>query len=477
MADEDPLAGEVEYPGRNDDIAALLAAGQSPTEVGRRYGLTPGQVQQIDREQRAAAAAAALAPRRPASPVGYDAMAAADRYGGEDAVVHVPFGWVAPARIRDLAARPNPDEVLSEEAMRLVAAGRNANTDRTYRLQWKKFVQWCGDTGRQHMPATPVTCIEWMNELWRRRGRYGRPTAPESVALSLKVIAVAHQRAPRNEVDEAGRQLYGWVPPTTHHLVRKALRGYTQQWLAAGHRPDTAYPLTPGELEMMVGTLDTRSGLGLCDAVLLSIGYDLGGRRVELCDINIGDVELHVREPGDVTSDDYMVVTIPKSKTDQRGEGAEVVLYAHPARTASTCPVRYTLRWFAALEELGYGGPREPLLRVVLTGGPQPTDGSARKCTITDRRIDGHRVEVVVKRAAATAGLLGGPGKRLHIVPHSLRAGSATSAAEHGADTAELDAHYRWSVRGNTSKRYVRAGRSRALNPTRRIWADDDPDT
>ncbi len=390
-----------------------------------------------------------------------------------------PFGWTP--KLAEAAGREHPDERLSMEAARLVFEGRNKRTETTYATQWKKFVDWCGDTGRAHEPGqvTPATCIEWMNELWRRRGRYEQPTAPASVELSLKVIATVHKRAKRLDTDPHGRPLYGYVSPTSHYLVQLALRGYRTQWLRNGYRPDKAHPLTPQELTKMIATLDLRTPMGLCDATLLAIGYDLGGRRIELCNLNIGDIELHIADPGNVQGvddanpsvrPDWIVVNIPFSKTDQRGEGADIPLFAHPPESAATCPVRLAYRWLEALTAAGQTDQRAPFFQVVLNSGRTPADGRPRRGTITGQRIGAQRVELVVERTSKAANLQPEGGRRLHIVPHSLRAGSATAAAESGADKFELDDHYRWSHRGTTAGEYVRAGRRKTRNPTRRIW-------
>jgi integrase len=299
--------------------------------------------------------------------------------------------------------------------------------------------------------------------------------------LSLKVITIVHNRAPLPDVDQSGQRLYGYVSPTKHPDVQLARRGYRKQWLEAGHRPDTAYDLSPEELTLMVETLDVRSPKDLTDATLLAVGYDLGGRRVELAKLDIGDIELHVVDPDNVVGPgvdddqavDYISVHIAMSKTDQAGQGADVILTAHPAESAATCPVRLVLRLLAVLAAAGFVSG--PLFRVVRTGGPVPTDGRPRAGKIMDQRIDGVRVELVVARTSKNAGLTGGAGKRKHIVPHSLRAGSATAAGAAGADTPELNAHFRWSDRGTTAQRYVRRGRAKSQNPARRIWKAKKP--
>lgn len=394
-----------------------------------------------------------------------------------DVVVVPTFGWEPKGRLAELAARPDPDEQLSLEAARLVFAGRSKNTRDTYAVQWRKFVRFCGETGRVECPATPATVIEYMNHLWRTPGRYGQPTAPSSVRLALAVIAVAHKRARRPELDERGHAQYGYVSPTEHPTVTDALRGYTQQWLAAGFRPDTAYPLSKAEMAQLVGTLDGRSVVGVQKATILCVGYDMGGRRSELAAIDMRDLELHVstEDPeqvyaGDENGEggDYIVIHVPMSKTDQDGEGDEVVLFAHQ-EFESTCPVRWTLRWlqWRRRQNIPDTGP---FLLQVRYGGPGPRDGRPRSGKIVPLPVSGESFEDLLVRTSTDAGLHRGPGRRKHIVPHSLRAGSATEAGAAGAEQAALNAHFRWSQKGTTSNRYVRAGRKRSMNPVRRIF-------
>lgn len=375
-------------------------------------------------------------------------------------------------RLERSAGRPDPDTKLSLEASMMIFDGIPENTRKTHKTQWWKFVSWCGTTGREHLPATPQTVVEWIVELGRRKGRYGRPTAPESIRTSLKTIAAAHRRARRPEVDNRGNPMYGWVSPTVHPDVHNALKGYTKNWLLAGHRPDTAHALTRRELGRMVATIDVRTPMGLCDAALLAVGYDLGGRRVELANLNIGDVAFQVEDWQKVTVDDYMAVTIPMSKTDQRGEGAEVLLFAHPPAAAATCPVRLAKAWID--RQAADGHVDGAMFKVVRTGGKARQDGQPKTGKILPDRIDGQRVALVVERYAGRAGLLGGAGARRHIVPHSLRAGAATEAGAGGAQAPEINDHFRWSQNGTTGNRYARLGRRRSANPMRRAWASKE---
>lgn len=375
-------------------------------------------------------------------------------------------------RIVEHADRANPDESLSLEAAMLIFEGTSANTRANRRSQWKKFVLWCGATRRNHEPGyvTVETVVEWILELWRRPGRRGRPTAPETVMASLKTIAMAHRLAKRPERDERGNRLTGYPSPTAHPHVHRAMKAYTKRWLKAGHRPDTAHALTRGELVKLVNTLDRRTPMGVTDAAMLCVGYDMGARRVELADLDIGDLEFHVEDWANATEDDYMLVTVAMSKTDQRGEGAEVVLFAHPVSSASTCPVRAAKKQIDQLAAAGFTSG--PFLRVVRTGGKPRADGGPKTGVIVDQRILGTHVPYVVERCVGLAGM----DPNLHIVPHSLRAGAATEAGAAGADASVINDHIRWSQNGTTGNRYARLGRRRRANPMRKAWAsEEDP--
>ncbi|HEX8346843.1 MAG TPA: hypothetical protein VF657_19195, partial [Actinoplanes sp.] len=86
----------------------------------------------------------------------------------------------------------DPDERYSAAARELIDEGIPKNTREAYlRAAWR-YVQWCGETGRQHMPATPATVVEFILYLGRQPGRYNgvgpdgrelpfRSLAPESV--------------------------------------------------------------------------------------------------------------------------------------------------------------------------------------------------------------------------------------------------------------------------------------------------------
>ena len=376
-------------------------------------------------------------------------------------------------RVAQHSVSRNPDEWMSQAARDLILDGVPANTDRTYRSRWKIYVQWCGGTKRQHLPATEETVVEFIESLWRRPGRYGRPTAPATVRLFLDVISVAHRNAPRPERDQSGRIIRGYVSPTKSETVRRAFRGYAKRWAAAGHRPDKAHAFSMAEVEAMVATCDVRSPTGLLHALVLSLTYDAGFRRSEATAINWPDVELRVADENTVVGrEDHVIVHVPMSKTDQAGEGDEVVLYAHPEEAAVTCPVRLMLSWRAMLRtrEIPLQGP---VLRTVLSPGSPPKDGTPRKGKITGDRLPDEALERILQLAAARSGVdEAREGERpRHIAPHGLRAGAVTAAAEdETVSPASIFEHFRFSKKSPVALGYMRHGRRKSQNPMRRAW-------
>ena len=119
---------------------------------------------------------------------------------------------------------------------------------------------------------------------------------------------------------------------------------------------------------------------------------------------------------GDVTeTNDGLVVTVARSKTDQEGDGRQIgIPYgSNPA----TCPVRTFRAWLGA-SQIDSG----PLFR--------PTD---RHGHLGPERLSDRAVAIMVKRTALAAGL----DPKL-VAGHSLRSGKATSAARAGATEAQI---------------------------------------
>lgn len=392
-------------------------------------------------------------------------------------------------QLAEAAGRKQASETYTPDDWEFILEGVPKNTRKTYAQAWKWILGWTSAHGYPECPMPVETCVKMIRGHWHRQGRYGRPASPATLRLTMSVLSLAHKYAKRPD------GTVGYVSPVGHPDVQRAYRTYQKRWLMAGHRPDKSTPITPEELGVLVGTCHPQEERGARDALALTFVYDMGARRSELLAVNFEDVDLVVRaapedvdwtRPEDIElyvpddpdlrrRSDRLIVHVPMSKTDQEGAGDEVILLAHPARHAKTCPVRRYIAWRVLLAERGLDCSG-PMLRQVLGGGVKPRDGRPRRATITEERMEVVSLETMLSRAVAASGLADMAGRvRRHFSLHGVgRAGPAEAAAENGADTPEMNRHFRWSQRGTTAQQYAARGLRRKNNPVARIWDNEE---
>jgi site-specific recombinase XerD len=144
--------------------------------------------------------------------------------------------------------------------------------------------------------------------------------------------------------------------------------------------------------------------IGLRDHALLALGFAGAFRRSELVALRVEDLT--------ECPDGYQVL-IRRSKTDQTGEGHEIVI----PRGLRIRPVETVQTWLQAA-----GVSEGLLLRAVHRSGQVRPWG-----------LRGPDVALIVKQRAAQAGL-----DPAEFSGHSLRAGFVTSAAETGASILKI---------------------------------------
>ena len=290
---------------------------------------------------------------------------------------------------------------LETEARGYLSASRASNTQRAYASDWRAFTAWCISHGVNELPAEPTTVVLYLTDL-------ARTAKAATVRRRLSSISVAHQAA-------------GLATPTADILVRSAWSGIRR---TNGVAQIGKNALLTDDIRVMVGTLpDTL--LGRRDACLLLLGFSSAMRRSELVALDVADVS---------DTNDGLIVTIRRSKTDQEGEGREVgIPYGS---SPATCPVRAFRAWLDAS-----GIDEGPLFRPINRHGQ-----------LAGARLSDQTVATVVKRTAEAAGL-----DPKGVAGHSLRSGMATSAARAGATEAQI-----MNQTGHKSlavlRRYVRRG-------------------
>jgi integrase len=284
---------------------------------------------------------------------------------------------------------PAPEDYLVpvekvEALKRLVQGAWATNTERAYVRAWKIYEDWCEQVRRAALPTTPASVALFLEE---RGPNLSIPT----LSHVLAAIRWAHD-------------LSGRASPTSSPFVKKIWVGMRRK---KGVAPRNAKePITAAELRALLAQVDRMTLIGKRDAALLLVGFICALRRSELVAI---DVE-HIRDAPSGLS-----MTIPKSKTDQLGEGHVVGVPAF-SRDPGLCPVTALRQWLAA------AGIRNGPVFVAVDGG-----------LARGRRLSPAAVAAVVKKAAASAGF---DPKR--YAGHSLRAGFVTEAYRQGKPEAAI---------------------------------------
>jgi site-specific recombinase XerD len=288
---------------------------------------------------------------------------------------------------------PYADE---HDAVRAFAEAEKAeSTRRCYRFDFEVFSGWCSARGLNPLPADPRT-VAWHISAIACDGM-----SVSSIRRRLAGIAYAHKLAKAPN-------------PCTAEDVKVILAGIRR---TLGTAPKRKAAATADRVRAMLDACPTTT-IGLRDRALLALGFAGAFRRSELVALRVDDLT--------ECPDGYRVL-IRRSKTDQTGEGQEIViprgLKIRPlgdlasARFGPLDPVEAVQAWLQAA-----GISDGILFRAVCRGG-----------RVKPKPLRGHVVALIVKRYALAAGL-----DPKEFSGLSLRAGFITSAAETGASIFKI---------------------------------------
>ena len=191
--------------------------------------------------------------------------------------------------------------------------------------------------------------------------------------------------------------------PIGDERIKATLSGIRRSIGAAPVRKKAA---TSDVVLSMAGTLGGESLRQLRDRAILLVGFASAMRRSELVALNVADLEW--------TSEGVMI-HIRRSKTDQEGLGQSVAV----PRGATACPVAALKAWIEAA-----GIVSGPLFVRIFNKLNQ---------RITDQRLHGRAVAVIVKKGAARLGF-----DVSAFGAHSLRSGLVTSAVKRGVSLLKI---------------------------------------
>ena len=290
------------------------------------------------------------------------------------------------------------------ELQRLAAATRatvvGSRADSTTKKYWAAFRQWKEWAKLHDLPPFPV----------------------KEAHLMLYLQAVGEQTKSKAAVEEAynaqawAHHLGSQPTPTEAAAVKLQLQGLQRQ-LA---KPVQKKKLITVEILASIVEDAEQSGsladLHLATACLISYAGFL--RFDELIQIKAFEIQVYPSS---------MVISIPRSKTDQLRNGAEVVI----ARTGSQlCPVRL-LEKYMAQASIAPSDSQTIFRPIVRTKSGEKLRDSGR--------LTYSRLRECFKRKLEA---LGFPVKQFGL--HSLRAGGATAAANNGVPDRLFKRHGRW---------------------------------
>jgi integrase len=220
------------------------------------------------------------------------------------------IGWTA-TKMRAGAAI-----TINEDLIAAYQAASSPHSIRALRSDLEALDLWCRRAGRIALPATPELVADYLD------ARAGRGARPASLSRYKASIAKIHQ-------------LLGLKDPTQAELVKLRLRAIRRE---KGSAQTQARPLrfkgpvrdvahdAPRGLNVRALLESCADDLpGLRDRALLSTAYDTGLRASELVAIQVE----HILE---ATDPEARLLSIPRSKVDQEGEGATAFLSPRSAR-------------------------------------------------------------------------------------------------------------------------------------------------
>jgi site-specific recombinase XerD len=260
-------------------------------------------------------------------------------------------------------------------------AEKAAATRRAYKSDFAIFRAWCCERAASPLPASAETVAAFLASEARRRVK------PSTLGRRAASIRYAHKLA-------------GHPTPTDDERVRATLRGIRR---TAGTAPSKKAPATADRLVAMAAIGD--GGIAtLRDRALLLLGFGGAFRRSELVALDVADI---------AESNDGLLVTIRRSKTDQEGRSITVAI----VRGKIACPVAALRAWLTAA-----GVCDGPVFRPITKGSK-----------VRQRRLSDRSVASIIKHRAERIGL-----DPKMFSGHSLRAGFLTSAAARGASLFKL---------------------------------------
>ena len=299
---------------------------------------------------------------------------------------------------------------LVAPAGRYVEAGLRgaANTVKAYAGDWRRFTGWCAAHHFAPLPASVEALAGFLTEL----AEAGKQVA--TVQRHAAAIAKAHELA-------------GHDSPTADQKIKVLLQGIAR---VRGTRQKQAPAFSLASFKHTVKGIDVGTPAGLRNRALLLLGFTGAFRRSELAALNIEDFAF---------DEEGLVVTLPKSKTNQLGQAEEKAIYYSP--DVATCPIRSLQAWLRVL------GREQGAVFVSLR----------KNNRLTERRLTDKHINLIAQHYLGA-----------RFTAHSLRASFVTVAKLNGADDSEIMNQTKHKTSGMI-RRYTRLDNVRQHNAGKKL--------
>jgi integrase len=292
-----------------------------------------------------------------------------------------------------------PDADLTSRHRAFLAAATSDNTRRAYRSAIRHFLAWGGT-----LPGDEAVMIRYLLA-------YAPSLNPRTLALRLTALSQWHLHQ-------------GFADPASTPTVRKTLAGIAR---VHGRPKRKARALPLEDLERIVVHLASLDSLkARRDSALLQLGYFGGYRRSEVVCLDVAHVAWDPQG---------MVITLPRSKTDQQGEG---IVKAVPYGDGVCCPATALRAWLDAA-----GIVSGPLFRPI-----------SKWNEVGAAALNAGSVNAILEACAQSVQLAYVP----QLSSHSLRRGMATSAYRAGADFRDIKRQGGWRHDGTVQGYIDEAG-------------------
>ena len=275
---------------------------------------------------------------------------------------------------------------LHEDTLNNLKLSKADNTLRAYKSDFKDFGAFCAKHGFKSIPTEPKVVSLYLTHL-------SASSKISTLRRRLVSIGVVHK-------------LKGHYLDTKHPVIIENLMGIKRK---KGSLQTGKKPILINHLKQIVNVIDEQKIekiKKLRNRTLILIGFGGGFRRTELISIDFEDLDF-VKEG--------VKITLKRSKTDQFGEG--LVKGLPYFSSDKYCPVTSLKNWIN-LSKIKTG----PIFRRFAKGS-----------ILTSHRLSDQSVVLIIKDCLKLAGI-----ESQNFSGHSLRSGSATVAAESGADERSI---------------------------------------